>query len=288
MDINKLKANIEKAEEKVEKCKGTIARHEGQLNKKLAAIAKHGITLENMIEKKWKGGTAGTGSSEFYWDIVQIEQKQDDIKGATRKLQDSEKVLNNWQAKFDIEIEKERFLNDQAPAVIVEFLNQWKERVRGWYIKAHEKYLELDELLEVKKEEAKARFLAENPNGRTWGREWDAFMKSDKEVKSISVSILALGGLVAKMASYRHEDERLAWLEKILEEERRAKLFDLIRRINEIVGTITDAAYLRISEKGNLDGFIVGEKGKAQVLTIGAGGYNVQVFHYRTLVHEIK
>lgn len=74
---------------------------------------------------------------------------------------------------------------------------------------------------------------------------------------------------------------------KDLEQEKLRKYDDIIERTNDIVGKITDASELRVSPKGNLDGFISGEKGKAKVQTIGAGGYNIQCFHFRTLIKPV-
>ena len=94
------------------------------------------------------------------------------------------------------------------------------------------------------------------------------------------------GGIVLQMLTMRNKEERETWLERQIEQDKKFKMLDLINRINHIVGTITDAQYLSISPEGNLNGYIVGEKGKAKVETIGAGGYAIQCFHYRTLVHK--
>ena len=59
-------------------------------------------------------------------------------------------------------------------------------------------------------------------------------------------------------------------------------------RIMSTVGTITDTAALYIGPEGDINGIIVGTEGKAKIQTIGAGGYNIQCFHFRTLIHEIK
>lgn len=86
----------------------------------------------------------------------------------------------------------------------------------------------------------------------------------------------------------RDDAERAEWLDKAMEDEKKAKLVDLIVRINKVVGTITDASFLRIGAKGDINGYVVGTEGRAKVETIGAGGYNIVCFHFRTLIHEYK
>lgn len=286
MKVQELQAKVDNAAANVEKRKATIARHKAQKEKKLAALVKQGVDVSDLQAAKDKA--RAEGNNELVWAIYDVESKDDDIVRATHKLKEAERILNDWQEKLSIEMEKERFLSEQAPPVIVEFLEMWKEQARDWYIKAYARYIELKSELEKAKEEAKERFLKENPEARAWGRAYDRYLKEDEKYRSISQDIAALGGHVATMASYYTEEERLAWLERMLEEERRTKLYDLIQRINEVVGSILDASHLRVSDKGNLDGIIVGEKGKAKIETIGAGGYNIQCFHYRTLVHLLK
>ena len=93
-------------------------------------------------------------------------------------------------------------------------------------------------------------------------------------------------GVTFRLLEIHDEQEREAWLERTMEEEKRAKLLDLIGRIMSTVGTITDATALRIGPEGDINGYIEGTEGKAKIQTIGAGGYNIQCFHFRTLIHE--
>ena len=41
----------------------------------------------------------------------------------------------------------------------------------------------------------------------------------------------------------------------------------------------TDASDLKITA-GDLNGTIIGNRGKAKVQTVGAGGYNIQIFFF--------
>ena len=88
------------------------------------------------------------------------------------------------------------------------------------------------------------------------------------------------------------------WLDKQIEQEKNNKLIELMNRVTKITGTITDAKGLSVESTGDLNGVIIGERGKAKVQTIGAGGYNEHVildsgrhgqrYHFRVLVNPIK
>lgn len=80
----------------------------------------------------------------------------------------------------------------------------------------------------------------------------------------------------------RHTDEEFR---KIEEREADYWLINLYNRVKEITGEVTDCSYIRWGGKG-LDGYVVGKKGRANVETIGAGGYNIQRYHLRVLVHK--
>lgn len=282
MSIAELEEKVTKAAERVEKCKKTIERHEQQLTKKI-----------------------NSGASKF-----DIEWKQEDIKGATKKLKEAADILTNWKGKLDLEIEKDRFLNDNAPQVIKDFLNQWKEMAYQWYVKRFDAYQDLKKKLKqevmgaiieaVKNIPEYAQYLDEKGEVKDMTeynlinvyprKPMDAYLKSKGlDYRGVRTKEAAFAGsMILQMDTFYKEQERLAWLEKELERDRKAKMLDLIYRVNAVVGTITDASNLRISPEGNLNGYIIGEKASAKVETIGAGGWNIQCFHYRTLIHKLN
>lgn len=69
---------------------------------------------------------------------------------------------------------------------------------------------------------------------------------------------------------------------------RDAELFivDLYNRVKAITGEVTNWGNIYYGGKA-LNGWVEGENGKAKVETIGAGGYNIQRYHLRVLVHSI-
>lgn len=69
-------------------------------------------------------------------------------------------------------------------------------------------------------------------------------------------------------------------------------IINLINRTIEIAGKITDCSYLELNQDNQgysiINGIVIGEKGKAKVESIGAGGYNIQRYHIRVLLKEVK
>ncbi|PEA25907.1 hypothetical protein CN984_12565 [Bacillus cereus] len=311
--VDSLQASVEKAELKVEKCKGTIERHKKALDKKVQKVIKEvGLDLTGKSKEEIDELREPYRTTDHSWTIYEVIGKLDDIKGATKKLGEAEHVLNNWKEKLSLEIEKNRFLEgDDIPQVIKDFLEQWKQKAYEWHIKRYNDYLELKEELHKKEREARIECI------NTYKDAYERYLDENGEAKDLSDHTLAnvyprsimntfleereldwksiqsrlnsfAGKTILYMASIYDESKRLAWLEKALEQEKKSKMLDLINRINAVTGSIIDAEDLRISEVGNLNGIITGEKANAKVETIGAGGWNIQCFHYRTLVNEIK
>lgn len=279
MGIHDLEIRVANAELKVGKCQKTITRHEQQL------------------EKKENSGITG----------YEIESKKSDIKGATQKLEDAERILQNWKDKLNIEIEKERFLEGNSPQVIKDFLEDWKEKAYEWHIKRYEAYRVYRAKLEDEKEAAQLNYIktaleykdhvgedGELTTELTWvlRRPTRGLEKNLKELgldwRSIRDKEEAFAGqTVLRMCGYRNKIERLDWLATEIEKEKKEKMMDLITRIYKEVGAITDATGLQVSANGNLDGVIDGEDGKAQIRTIEAGGWRIQCFHYRTIIRKL-
>ncbi len=138
--------------------------------------------------------------------------------------------------------------------VIREFLNNWKNE-------AYEFYLE-------KLESLRAELQGVKPTN--WERRNALRQK--------------YGELVFKANYYGNSAPE--HLRKEIELDAEAKYHNIVSKIQKVCGEVTEAKYLHIAGNGELNGYLIGTEGNAEVKTIGAGGYNIQRFHFRTLVKK--
>lgn len=226
-----------------------------------------------------------------------------DLKYTLRDIEEAQKALDDYKAQLAIEEEKAQSRN--VPAIL-EFLEAWKKRVFTYYD---------NDLRDAFAEAERVRKLGKETERHDWGTpEYEAARKAYEEAYKAHSSKLhgyfrPLTPEEKKMPRYRYThqikirdgewehlrhyleptyEESIAKLQKELDEEANRKYDFIIQRTTAITGKITDASGLRIGAKADLNGYIIGERGTAKVQTIGAGGYNIQCFHFRTLINELK
>jgi hypothetical protein len=261
--LERLQASTEKAEAKVEKCKKTIERHKKQLAKKEAVLIKAGFTkeqVENDIDSiKWPEPNKPGG--EFYWEACDVEHKRRDIRDAGKKLEKAEKTLSNWKEKLAAEQkEEDNVKKADVPEVIMEFLNRWEDEAVAWNV---EKANEVDEYIKKLKERG---YTAER-----------------------AVEIAANNhGQLAVFASRFEGVKRENFIKDEIAHEKKRKGLKIVWDIKGYAGEIKSYERLYVDVSGNLNGIVVGERNTVEVNTIGAGGYNIQRYHYRTLVKVVK
>lgn len=184
-------------------------------------------------------------------DEYQRRHLKSDKESGIKKLEKMEQTLYKYVAQK----KKLERTNIEVIPVIDEFLNTWKEKAKKEFIKEMEDFENLrDSRNQYSEEEYK------------------------KELEKFDKVTFYLMNM--------HSSWRIEELEKLLEEEKFKKLIDLTKRVNKICGKITNADDLLIGNRGDINGIIIGEKGKAEVRTIEAGGYNIQCFHFRVLIRE--
>lgn len=266
------------------------------LQKRIDGKEKEIAKLQKKLERIYKAQASN-------WEINPYWYHESDIKYTLRDIEVAEKLLSDYKAQLESQIEKD---NSRDVQVILDFLQEWKDRVFNFYSKGLQKmfadyeylltlYRKIDELRwgtpehsEVDAELQRFRILLHekkygvfedipqtDPSYRKWRNEKRKVETGEYE-------------WLHEYFGYRSLNEALAALKSGLDKEANAKYDDIIERTNHIVGQITDASYLTIGGKGDLNGYIIGTKGKASVKTIGAGGYNIQCYHFRTLIKPMK
>jgi hypothetical protein len=265
MKIETLKDRIANAEEKITKKQNTIAKKQGWIEKRKANLVK--LTTEN----------------ERYWETCEINQLEDDILRLEREVKEAQKALDGYRAQLTAEEEKAASRNVTA---IIEFLENWKAHVTEYY---HERFAKFLEERAVRYEENSKYCDFVNTGWYKIEDKAAAYIAKQEARENERKASRAFERKWAFLMRYVNRDSfNDELLAKDLQYEAECKYDDIIERTNAICGKIVDACGLWVGNKGDLDGVVIGERGRAKVQTIGAGGYNIQCYHFRTLVHEVK
>ncbi len=164
---------------------------------------------------------------------------------------------------------------------ILDFLDGWEERTVAFFIKKRQEYL-------VAKEEY---YKKDKDFCQTYNDRFQVNL-SKEEVKKLESSWRALRVTFQRDWNFiiRYESGTGSWeenMKKAVAKEKVAKYDDLVERVTCITGQITDASGIHLGKKGDLNGIIRGKSGNARIETIGAGGWNIQCYHFRTLVKRL-
>ena len=257
--VNSFKAKIEKAQ---------------------AVIAKK----QSWIAKKKEAYSKATSENERYWITCEIDNLESDIYHKEREIQ---RELVPGLQKWEMELVKIQQTVRDIP-VLVEFLNCWKERVAEYY--TAERTCEARE--EMKKAVAKARNAYSEQVAKReyrWVRSEEEAKEEDRLYKVLKEKQSAYLERFEQIITWENGKEGFeAEMEKSLQREWEAKYDRLVADVTREVGSIKDCRGLHVSGRGELNGVVVGENGKASVNTFLAGGYNIQCLHYRCRITKIK
>lgn len=264
------------------------------INKRIAGKEKELEKLTKKLERirKAEAGNWETNNPYYYNDH--------DLKWCLKDIEAAEKALADYKAQLVAETEK---ANSRNVKVILDFLEGWKARVRKYYMAGLEDYYADKKAVSAACDEA-CKHYSFTPEYKALYAEYKALHNEFREAchglwveeeyvdwhgRIRKQKVKVEDGKYEYLAPYSGErtiEEAAAKLEKDLKQEAERKYDFIIERTNAIVGKITDASGLRIGAKEDLNGYIIGERGTAKVQTIGAGGYNIQCFHFRTLINK--
>lgn len=279
-----LEERIRKAKETIEKKKNTIEKKEKLIEKKSKYVMeKYNIPSLEEYDRYDRTGRTDEEFNDIYWNLCDISNYEDDIKNLNNTIKEKSDSLVKYENELLKLIEKE---NSRNVTVLLDFLEDWKNNCIEFYMSEKAKYdlasqTYKEQIKEIREEEhnlSHGAFLKDNPD-------YEKYVELDMKEKKLTKEYRDNWSHVTQFfhGSLSFEET----LKKDIEEEKFRKYDDIIERTNEIVGEITDASYLSVNQKGNLDGFILGSRGSAKVSTIDAGGYNIQCYHFRTLIHKV-
>lgn len=191
--------------------------------------------------------------------------------------------------KYELQLEEEgnKAASRNVPA-ITEFLDDWEQKMITFFLAEYEKYGEACKEYKIQRDEMRIK-LDSLPYTARWKKDdpqYNEYQELDEAIDDLRERFKATWVHVTQF-----DHGTLDWettMRKDIAEEKKRKYDFILERVCSIVGTITDASGLSVGAKGDLNGIIIGTDGKAHVQTIGAGGWRIQKFHFRTLINEVK
>lgn len=250
------------------------------IQKRIEGKEKEIATLNKKLDRILKAQATNWEKNPYWYSERDLTSTQRDITTAQKALQD-------YKDQLTAEIEK---ANSRNIPVILEFLAQWKVRVKSYYKEAMPQYNKEKKIYS----DAEHEYVKWYNAGGWRSRNDEEYKLKEAERKERQTAFKNRWGFLFDFITYVYledgdpiyslDEEKL---QKVLDQEANAKYDFIVERTNAITGQITDASNLRIGAKGDLNGFIIGEKGTAKVSTISAEG-PIQCFHYRTLIHKMN
>jgi chromosome segregation ATPase len=231
--------------------------------------------------------------------LYSIDDDAASIYTSNQGIKEIKQVIDNYNAKLD-KIKSTNDEIDRIPECLKEFMNdiiaRWDAHDKRIRDESKPYYRELkqraDEILyeganswnrwEV--EQAKLEELYPDLPKSGWGLTREKKFKSEYIIEPFEAMF---GSLNYARSLWDMTDEQIH-----AQNQRDGEhlILDLLKRVTKITGPVRDWSGLHVTQ-GNmgavLNGYVVGDDGKARVESILAGGYNIQRLHVRTLVKPV-
>ena len=297
MTIQDYEDRINKANEKIEKLNKKIAKYEAKksesafIKDKLSwytndkSVIKNCLTLRDLSNFIYNSYASRYTEDELlhYYGTPQshFEKISDDydawVKNCDNEIRHANEDIeatNNTILTYNNRI---AFLQEQNAKPVIQifkdFFNNWKKQILEWVNPLYQEYREID-----KKGcdlHNRSYWYKQNLGEEEWRRLYQENNDRRKELRS------------SPMLMRRIENGEKGF-DKWLDDYMNDRYNELVDKVTKYTGEITNVSDLHIGRDGTLNGVVEGQSGKARIETIGAGGYNVQCYHYRCLVHLIK
>lgn len=281
--LSTIEIRIQNTQNNIEKSLKTLERHKKMQEKRRQKCLVKGVDPAEIDFSNNKWIDSCRDNTDLYWAICDYEDSLDSIKSTHKKIDELQGKLEGYfEQKNKLEDEQSKI--PVVPAV-EEFLQNWKSEADAFYRRRVEAFREFVRERNEKVQEIRNMYQPEY----MYQEEIEAAkVAAGVDYDSFQRNKMLYGVEVIDLSRYRDAGEFDQRLNKMLSDEVDRKRADLFIRCTNAVGVITDATGLYIGNNLSLNGFVVGEQGKAKVETIRAGGYNVQCLHYRVLVQPVK
>lgn len=242
----------------VNQLNGKIKRMETQIEAAKRAISNYQAWIDEAPSKSWV--------TEF------------DVKRYKSTIRDYEKKLNKYEAQL---AEFQGLLAGKVKNYpeVRKFVEAWKKACID-HITDPQTIADCIESYNSMKEHQKQ--IEEDYKTKGY-KSWESYSAT----RDIEKSFLRVWGFVFNYLRISDRTIKMEELERDYKYEAERKYNKFIEDAEYYVGEITDTSDLSVGMKGDLNGWVVGKKGKAEVETISACG-EIQRFHYRTLFKMAK
>ena len=279
-----LQARIDKILVKLDKLDKKIAKWEGKKNEEsfvkeqapwYSSAPKTIKTMEDLIVARFTliDSKHNPNSMDYTRKYItdeynsHLENCDKEIRYALRDKSEQVTLINKYKNMIALNDEK---YSRPVIQIVKDFFDNWKNYIVEYSQSRLKEYYAVDREL--------CNEYNNTPNEIKKTLEWKTQHNARyKEARAI------LTGWVRELYD-RGLDGFLKFMDKYMED----RYFELVNKVTDITGEITDITRLYVANDGSLNGVIIGENGTAKVETIVAGGYNIQCLHYRVLVHKIK
>lgn len=202
----------------------------------------------------------------------------DDIKRWKSIVRDCEKKINKEEAKV---AEFKGMLEGKVKEYpeVRQFVETWKEVC----IEHITNPQTINDCIESYKSMKQHQKEVEEDYKAKGYKSWESYSAT----RDIEKSFLRTWGFVYNYLNMSEKTIDMERLERDYKYEADRKYNKFIEDAEFYVGEITDTSDLSVGRKGDLNGWVTGKKGKAEVETISACG-EIQRFHYRTLFKIVK
>lgn len=355
-DVEKIKINLAKNEEKLAKKVALLAKYENKkaklsseweklYNESFTDSMKKIYDLEENLSIYGKiikyYGEKGYDIYDKLYTFTRDEDYWNPINQTKKGIKELERIIQSYKDKIAEEEKKvadrkasieshTTCVNGKDVNVIIEFLNNWEVKVTNHLMNVFDKYVnEADEWYktnisdtveykfehvyyntdrdELEKLWATSKYVKYYPTWKEYDikgysnrrtnpcyNEINNFLKDKNETYEAIFSTKTIEKYAKTLRKPNKETYEKNMRIAIAKEKDR-KYDQLIDDVEHICGTIIDMTHIKVGVKGDLEGYVIGTNGEAELWTTGCGGFNENVvvnvkhgqcFHFRFYVRK--